>query len=308
MAAGIARQVRTGPRAIDPAGQGLWHGEGDRRSPAGRRREPRRLTAQGLERKQQLLDRAAELFAERGYAETRVHRHRPRTPAWPRASSTGTSRTRKPCSRSWPSSIRLGAPPGAGRRAGPGGRAAARDLRQGTEASVHFMAEHAHFFALLEVENGRKLHRRAAPGHRACTSATPSRLVQAGQADGTIRDEDPVLLALGVVGSVGLLLPLPPHRPQLDLPLDELAAFVGRYVVQAARGRRGASPALRVLRRRYGLRLAACDRDTVRPTDRPGGARRGRTSSCPMSGWTRPRRSARSTRARPTRRRRTRCG
>ena len=32
----------------------------------------RRLTAQGLERKQQLLDRAAELFAERGYAETRV--------------------------------------------------------------------------------------------------------------------------------------------------------------------------------------------------------------------------------------------
>ena len=32
----------------------------------------RRLTAQGVERKQQLLDRAAELFAERGYAETRV--------------------------------------------------------------------------------------------------------------------------------------------------------------------------------------------------------------------------------------------
>jgi AcrR family transcriptional regulator len=32
----------------------------------------RRLTAQGIERKQQLLDRAAELFAERGYAETRV--------------------------------------------------------------------------------------------------------------------------------------------------------------------------------------------------------------------------------------------
>ena len=32
----------------------------------------RRLTAQGMERKQQLLDRAAELFAERGYAETRV--------------------------------------------------------------------------------------------------------------------------------------------------------------------------------------------------------------------------------------------
>ena len=32
----------------------------------------RRLTRQGHERKRQLLDHAAELFAERGYAETRV--------------------------------------------------------------------------------------------------------------------------------------------------------------------------------------------------------------------------------------------
>src|SRR5688500_484074 len=32
----------------------------------------RRLTRQGQERKQQLLDHAAKLFAERGYAETRV--------------------------------------------------------------------------------------------------------------------------------------------------------------------------------------------------------------------------------------------
>jgi len=34
--------------------------------------EDRRLTDQGRERKAQLLDHAAELFAERGYAETRV--------------------------------------------------------------------------------------------------------------------------------------------------------------------------------------------------------------------------------------------
>ena len=34
--------------------------------------DERRLTAQGLERKQQLLDCAARLFAERGYADTRV--------------------------------------------------------------------------------------------------------------------------------------------------------------------------------------------------------------------------------------------
>ena len=32
----------------------------------------RRPTSQGLERKQQLLDAAARLFADRGYAETRI--------------------------------------------------------------------------------------------------------------------------------------------------------------------------------------------------------------------------------------------
>jgi AcrR family transcriptional regulator len=34
--------------------------------------DQRQLTAQGQERKQQLLDHAAELFAERGFADTRV--------------------------------------------------------------------------------------------------------------------------------------------------------------------------------------------------------------------------------------------
>ena len=34
--------------------------------------DARRLTSQGKERKQQLIDAAAELFAERGYEETRI--------------------------------------------------------------------------------------------------------------------------------------------------------------------------------------------------------------------------------------------
>ena len=37
-----------------------------------RRREPTRHTDQGLERKQQLLDAAEVLFAEHGYAQTRI--------------------------------------------------------------------------------------------------------------------------------------------------------------------------------------------------------------------------------------------
>ena len=104
------------------------------------------------------------------------------------------------------------------------------NLRRGTEASVLFMAEHAHFFSLLEVE-GRTFSdvlRRGTEQHVGDTLT----LIRAGQADGTIRDEDPALLALGVVGAVGQYSHF--HRTgRITLPLPELAAYVGRYVVHA---------------------------------------------------------------------------
>ena len=85
---------------------------------------------------------------------------------------------------------------------------------------------------MLEVENQERrfadLLRRGNEIHMADTV----RLVQAGIADGTIRDEDPVLLALGVVGAVAYYGHF--HRTRrADLPVAELAAFVGRYVVRA---------------------------------------------------------------------------
>ncbi len=96
-----------------------------------------------------------------------------------------------------------------------------------------FMSSHAHFFALLEVENLEKqfadVLRKGTEVHTADVAA----IMSAGMADGTIRDEDPMVAAYGVVGPCGLLRPLPPHRPlELDGP-DELAAFVGRFVVCA---------------------------------------------------------------------------
>ena len=51
-------------------------------------------------------------------------------------------------------------------------------------------------------------------------------------ADGTIREEDPEVAAYGVVGTVGYYGHF--HRTgRLDLSPDELAAFVGRFVVCA---------------------------------------------------------------------------
>ena len=124
----------------------------------------RRLTAQGSERKQQLLDCAADAVRRRGYADTRVI-DICAPPAWPRASSTGTSRTRKRCSRELvdehpPAAARAQAdaidPDGRPARAPPPGR--------GGVGAVHGDPR-----PVLRAARGRErtsVRRRAAQGHR----------------------------------------------------------------------------------------------------------------------------------------------
>jgi len=188
----------------------------------------RRLTAQGIERKQQLLDRAAELFAERGYAETRVIDI---------VRAAGVAKglfywyfdNKEALFEELAESIRLRLRRQQGAVLDPAAPPLL-NLRRGTEASVLFMAEHAHFFSLLEVEgrNFTEVLRRGTEQHIGDTLA----IIEAGQADGTIRDEDPTLLALGVVGAVGQYSHF--HRTsRLGLSLPELAAYVGRWVVHS---------------------------------------------------------------------------
>jgi hypothetical protein len=56
-------------------------------------------------------------------------------------------------------------------------------------------------------------------------------LIREGIDAGLIRDEDPVLLARGVVGVVGMYSHF--HRTgRTDVPIGELASFVGRFVVR----------------------------------------------------------------------------
>jgi AcrR family transcriptional regulator len=190
----------------------------------------RRLTTQGQERKQQLLDCAARLFAERGYADTRVIdivreagvakglfywyfenketlfrelaaniRHRLRV-----AQATSMDTTAAPLVR----------------------------LRQGAEASVSFMATHARYFALLEVENFDQrfvdMLRAGTNVHLTDTAALVREAIAAGQ----VRDEDPMVLACGIVGTVGYFCHF--HRTgRIDMPVDELAKSVGRWVVRS---------------------------------------------------------------------------
>lgn len=190
--------------------------------------DQRHLTAQGEKRKAQLLDCAAQLFAEHGYAETRVADI---------VEGAGVAKglfywyfenkaalftelvveNRERLRRAQYTAIDPGATP-------------LQQIRQGTEASLIFMAERAPFFALLEVEN---VNRAFADVLRVGTDIHTNdtrHLIEAGIARGAIRDDDPELLALGVVGSVGYYGHF--HRSgRTTMPIDELARFVGRFVV-----------------------------------------------------------------------------
>ena len=190
----------------------------------------RRLTTQGVERKQQLLDCAATLFAERGFADTRVidivaaagvakglfYWYFENKDAVFAELVTSTRQSLRLAQRE---SIDRGLDP-------------LSQLRQGTEASVRFMAGHAHLYALLQAEGPdqriSELLREGTQVHAADTAT----LIQRGIAAGLVRDEDPLLLAYGVLGSVTWFCHF--HRTgRITQSAEELATFVGRYVVRS---------------------------------------------------------------------------
>ena len=188
----------------------------------------RRLTAQGLERKQQLLDGAAELFAERGYGETRIVDI---------VRKAGVAKglfywyfdNKEALFRELVQHIRWQLRMAQASAMDPDAEPLLR-IRQGAEASMEFMSTHAHFFSLLEVENvdeqfadvlrlGTEIH-----------ANDVAALILEGIDNGTIRDENPLLLAYGVVGAVGYYGHF--HRTgRFELSVAELAPFVGRFVV-----------------------------------------------------------------------------
>jgi AcrR family transcriptional regulator len=196
---------------------------------------PRRQhTDQGRERKQQLLDAASDLFASRGYETTRIADI---------CEAAGVAKglfywyyeTKESLFAELVRSMRQQL-----RRA----QAAAMDpdadpvtrLRQGTEASVRFMAEHRAFFALLEGErNDESIAAVLREGSEVYAQDTMALIVDA-QREGLIPDDhDPELLALGVLGAVShysLYL----RTGRIDLGVEELAHFAGDWVVRSVGG------------------------------------------------------------------------
>jgi AcrR family transcriptional regulator len=191
--------------------------------------EERRLTPQGQERKQQLLDSAARLFAERGYDDTRVI-DIVRDAGVAKGLFYWYFENKEELFRELAEEIRLRLRRSQGEAMDPNADPLTR-IRQGAEASVRFMAINAPFFALLEVES---VDRQFVDVLRKGTEVhvtDVANVIRAGIDDGLIRDEDPVLLARGVVGVVGMYSHF--HRTgRTDLPIGELASFVGRFVVR----------------------------------------------------------------------------
>jgi AcrR family transcriptional regulator len=191
----------------------------------------RRHTDQGLERKQQLLDAAETLFASRGYGPTRIADI---------CDAAGVAKglfywyfdTKESLFGELVRSVRQQL-----RRA----QAAAMDddadpvtrLRQGTDASVRFMAEHVRFFALLEVERNDQAVAAALRESGDVYVQDAARLVREAQQAGLVpEDHDPTLLAIGVLGAVAQFSHY--HRTgRAKLSIDELAEFVGQWTVQA---------------------------------------------------------------------------
>jgi len=188
----------------------------------------RQLTSQGAERKQQLLDAAARLFAEQGYEATRVVDI---------VEAAGVAKglfywyfqNKEALFRELAADIRHELPR-TQRKAIDWDEPALVRIIHGTVASVRFMAEHASFFSLLEVE-GRSVVEELRLGTEQHLHDV-KQLSLAGQEDGTVtREDDAELLALAVVGAVGQFSHF--HRTgRVDMSLEDLANYVARLVVR----------------------------------------------------------------------------
>jgi AcrR family transcriptional regulator len=192
--------------------------------------EPRSHTEQGLERKQQLLEAAAALFSTKGYSSTRIADI---------CAAAGVAKglmywyfpTKESLFAELVRSMRTKL-----RRA----QAAAMDpsadplvrIRQGTEASVVFMAEHRSYFALLDVERADDEVASVLQDGSDVYANDVVRLVREAQDLGLVPDGDPRLLATGVMGAVSSFSHAL-RNGSLDIAPDELARFVGDWVTRA---------------------------------------------------------------------------
>ena len=194
----------------------------------------RQLTDQGKERKQHLLDAAEGLFADHGYANTRIVDI---------CSAAGVAKglfywyfeNKEALFAELVRSMRTRLRRSQAAAIDPAADPLTR-MRQGTVASVHFMAEHMSFFSLLEVEAREQHLASVLREGTAVHVADVHLMVTEAQREGLVPDHlDSQLLALGVHGAVAHFCHnLRTGRVACDV--HELAEFAADWVVRAVAG------------------------------------------------------------------------
>ena len=187
-------------------------------------------TEQGLERKHQLLEAAARLFSTKGYSSTRIADI---------CAEAGVAKglmywyfpTKQSLFAELVRTMRQQLRRAQAAAMDPTADALTR-IRQGTEASVLFMAEHRAYFALLDVEQTDDEVAEVLRAGSDVYAADVLRLVREAQREGTLADADPQLYVTGVLGAVSSFSHAS-RRGRLDVPAAELAGFVGRWVTLA---------------------------------------------------------------------------
>jgi len=196
--------------------------------------EGRQHTEHGLERKQQLLDAAGELFAARGYSATRIADI---------CQAAGVAKglfywyypTKGALFAELVRTMRLRLRRAQGTAMDPTADAVTR-IADGAEASVRFMADHAAYFALLDVERSEPEIAHVLAEGAGVYLDDVRRLVEEGQRAGAIADASSGLVAVGVLGAVSSYSNSYRNgRLDADMTVDELAGFVRRWVLNALR-------------------------------------------------------------------------
>lgn len=194
--------------------------------------DERRHTEHGLERKQQLLDAAAELFADRGYGATRIADI---------CTAAGVAKglfywyfpTKGALFAELVRTMRQRLRRAQGAVLDPDTDAVTR-LADGAAASVRFMADHAAYFALLDVERTDPEVAEVLAEGAGVYLDDVRRIVVEGQRAGVIADGPPELVAVGVLGTVSSFSNSYRNgRLGDDLTVDDLAEFVRRWVASA---------------------------------------------------------------------------
>lgn len=194
--------------------------------------DARQHTEHGRERKQQLLDAAGELFADRGYSATRIADICQRAGVakglfywyFPTKIELFAELVR---------TMRLRLRRAQGEAMDPTTDAVTR-IADGAEASVRFMAAHAAYFELIDVERTDPEMSEVLADGAGVYLDDVRRLVEMGQRDGVIADAPSDLVAIGVLGTVSSFSNSFRNGRFADhVTADDVATFVRRWIVNA---------------------------------------------------------------------------